>query len=169
VILLLLVVSSAGVDAAQAPVSQAGGAALPKRASDVLDERFKDWRLASIESAGDACLARLAGRSPSFAEADLTGDGTMDYALQIATAEGVRVVALIGRLRDFTLTEVVQPAPASNRILEIRRRGTRFRDVGAAVDDFFGADTITMTECGNSVTAYIWTGAGFRATTITPQ
>jgi hypothetical protein len=168
-ILVLLLIAATSVAFAQAPAGQSGGAALPKRASEVLDKRFKDWRLASVEPGTDSCLKNLAGQSPSFAEADLTGDGTIDYALQIATTDGVLVVALIGRLRDFTVNEVVPAGPASNRVLEIRKRGTRFREPGAAVDDFFGADTITLTECGKATTAYLWTGAEFRATPLIAQ
>lgn len=170
-LLPIFIIACVVVGRAQAPASQPGGAALPKRASETLDKRFTGWRLASVDvAAGDACLTGLNGRSPSFATADLTSDGIADFALQIATADGVRLVALVGRLGgNFTLYEVVSLGPTSNRLLEVRARGTRYRRQGLAVEDFFGADTVLLTECGKSTTAYLWTGAGFRPVALVPS
>lgn len=164
-VMLAALMSAGRVSVAQE--ADTSGVALPKAVRNQLNDRFKGWTLATVENTG-ACAATLNGRSPSFVRADLNGDGTEDVALQIATADGVRIVAVISRLYDdVLLVEVDQVAGAASDVLGFAPRGKKYLRTDLFQVDYFSTDTLTASRCGEGATAYFWTGTGFLKRTIT--
>jgi hypothetical protein len=150
-----------GGHAVTAQEAASPAAAVPKAVLKLLDERWKGWRLATVDNVG-ACAATLNGRSPSFVRADLNGDGTEDVALQIATDDGIRIIAAISRMNDDVELIEVDQVSGAPEVLGFAQRGKKFSPDDLAQFDYFGVDTLTTSRCEKTTTAYFWMGASFR-------
>jgi hypothetical protein len=136
---------------------------VPKAFVQHLESRWKGASVAaratspcspgSETSGADAQRAYLAG--------DFDGDGARDVAAPVKRDDGLHVVAGLRHTYDYTVIDVTEKADASADRFTVRPRGTLYKVPGSDVDYYFGADTIVLTPCGGTPTAYLWTGMGF--------
>jgi hypothetical protein len=138
------------------------GVDLPKNVRKALDDRWKGWQLATIDPQAVSCRPTNAAAPSVVVQGDLDGDGHPDTAFLIKTSQGVRLVAAITRVDDIELVEVDSLGnDSANGVLALEPRGAKFSYPDLAVDDFFPADTLTISRCGQPITAYFWLGLEF--------
>jgi hypothetical protein len=141
---------------------RAASADISKTVRKALDDRWKGWQLATVDPQALSCRPKDAAPPPVVVQGDLDGDGHPDTAFLIKTSQGVRLVAAITRVDDIVLVEVDSlGADAANGVLTLEPRGAKFSYPDLSVDDFFPADTLTISRCGQPTVAYFWLGLEF--------
>ena len=138
------------------------GAEVPKAAQQALAEKFKTWTPAELDQQAAACQT-AAGAAPLAVTADFDNDAKGDLGLAVKTADGIKLVALMRRGKEY---EVFELEPLGNgqssAYLGLVKRGTKFESPLTSTDDFYAADTLSAYRCGAPAIHYIWTGLGFR-------
>jgi len=135
---------------------------LPKNVRKALDDRWKGWQLATVDPQALACRPKDAPPPSVVVKGDLDGDGHPDTAFLIKTSQGVRLVAAITRVDDIYLVEVDSlGSTAADGVLALEPRGAKFSYPDLPVDEFYPADTLTISRCGQPTTAYFWLGLEF--------
>ncbi|HEX5215011.1 MAG TPA: hypothetical protein VFV98_06080, partial [Vicinamibacterales bacterium] len=133
---------------------------LRKAVQKALDKRWKSWTVAPLTCSHDG---QPSGAAPIL-DGDYNSDGAPDAAFVLTTDKGARLVVAINRIEDVDVYEV-DALPADVAVsVNLRRRGTKYFRKDMAVDQYFGADALTVSPCAGSgdTVAYIFTGAGFR-------
>jgi hypothetical protein len=144
------------------------GVAISKPAKRALNQRYKHWQLAAVDPAAGSCAANGAG-AKAFVQGDLDGDGRADVALALKTDQGVRLVVLLARVQDVALFDVDALGDAqSNVFLGMEHRAAPFSKQTGLVREYFSTDSVTTFHCGQVMTAYLWNGAGFLKTPLSP-
>jgi hypothetical protein len=160
-VLTLLTVSATATLATQT-ADKSSRPQLSKLSRSALDGSFKDWELATL----DPRVAECRGASdspPTLVEGDFNADGVQDSAVAIKTPKGVRLVAVFTRLKEGVAVDVDGLGDSvADGYLAVVKRGTSYRNPGDHLDDYFATDTLIVSRCGQSRTAYLWTGVGFR-------
>jgi hypothetical protein len=132
---------------------------LPPLVQRLLDAKYKGWKLATVTPSG--CPDRM-GASPALISADFNSDGFPDWALQIKTTGGVKLIAVMGYLQDFRIYELESSTdPEASRFLTIGHRGTKFTNPQTSLEDYFTNETIVTASCGRDRVAYLWVGFSF--------
>lgn len=165
---IITIGGAATIDGATSRVSdrapaaqQPAGVALPKDIRKAIDDRWHGWELAKLDSQALACRHDASG-SPAVVQGDLDDDGRPDSALLIKTAQGVRLVAALTRVDEVLLFEVDSLGnAASDGFLKLEPQGAKFSTPDGLVEDYFPADTLTVSRCAGPRVAYFWTGLGF--------
>lgn len=165
VLSLTFALLAGGAQGAGPAPSQAGDAAVPKAARKLLDDRWKGWRLASLDPQATSC--HTDSQFAPIVQADLNGDGRVDVAVAVTTAQGVRLAAIFNR-QDASELRDIDALGDTSAVggFGVARRGTRLRRGGSPVDDYFSIDTLIVKPCSGPRTAYFWTGLGFSKQTI---
>jgi hypothetical protein len=99
--------------------------------------------------------------TPAYVTGDFDGDGATDVIAPIRRSDGVHLVAGLLHTYGYAVTEVVPSVAGST--LSVRPRGMRYAIPGSIVDYYFSADTIVVSPCNGTPTAYIWNGTSFQA------
>jgi hypothetical protein len=163
---LLLVFAAACGGPVQVP-GQPADLKLTQATRDALDATFKKWQIATVAPQAVACQN---GSAAPFVRGDLNSDGQPDLALAIKTAEGVHLVAVFERATDSTVVDVDSMGQeAADGAVGIQPRGGSFKNPDDALDDYFTADTLMVTRCGQPRTLYFWSGLGFRKVVLKPS
>ena len=138
---------------------------LPTLVHRLLDRQYKGWQLATVAPAG-GCADRM-GDSPALVSADFNSDGFPDWAMEIKTAAGVKVIAVMGFLQDYRIFELESSADATaSRFLTLGHRGTKFTNPQTSLEDYFTNETIMTASCGSDRVAYLWVGFNFQKATL---
>ncbi len=133
---------------------------LRKAVQKALDKRWKTWKLAPLTCGTDG----QPGAAAANTVGDYNSDGQPDAVFAVTTDKGSFLVVAINRIADVDLYEV-DSLPADGVVsVQLRKRGTKYFRKDLPFDQYFGADALTVTPCGGSgdVTAYLFTGSGFR-------
>ena len=142
------------------------GAEVPREAQTVLSEKWQGWTPAELDPQATSCQP-AGGTAPLAVIADLDSDTKADLALQIKTAEGIKLVALMRRGEEYAVFELDKLGDGqSPTYLGLEKRGTRFPSPLTSTDDFYAADTLATYKCGKPIVHYIWTGLGFKRVEI---
>ena len=120
-----------------------------------IDER---WKGAQVVQAA-ACPQ--GGAASSVVAGDLNGDGRIDLALRVQAADGLHLVVALTRTDDYDLWEITKGVPGGNVQLTVKPRGMRYYRKDSTLDNYFPADTLTVTPCGQPSVAFYWTGNSF--------
>jgi hypothetical protein len=158
--LLLPILSASLLAAAQASNALTPPTALPLPIKKLLDKKYKGWQLAPVAPAG-GCTSRM-GDSPAFVTADFNSDGFTDWGLEIKTATGVKLIAVMAWQEDYRIFELdASPDAAAARFLGVGHRGTKFMNPQTTLEDYFTNDTLLTLSCGRDQVAYLWVGFNF--------
>jgi hypothetical protein len=151
---------------ASVAAQKADGATIPKAARKALDERWKGWQLATIDPQAASCAQD--GHAPSaLIPGDFDGDGRPDVALAVKTRHGVRLAAVLSRENDTIVYDIDSLGDAAANVsVGVEHRGTKFINPRSMLVDYFPADTLTTSRCGQGRTGYFWTGSGFSKWTL---
>jgi hypothetical protein len=140
---------------------QPGDLTLTPATRDALDAKFKKWQIATVDPQSVACQNN--GSAAPFVRGDLNGDGQPDLALAIKTDTGVHLVAIFERSTDSTAVDVDSMGQtAADGGVGIQPRGSSFKNPDDGLEDYFTADTLVVSRCGQPRTLYFWSGLGFR-------
>lgn len=154
--------SGASLTAQQPAAAVPSTIQLPKPSRRLLDDAFKRWQLATVDPRALDCR-RDGENAPVLVTGDLNGDGNPDIAVAVATRNGVRLVAILARVTGGVVVEMGElGATSAAGYLGLEPRGRAFKTIDDPIGDFFAADTVTVSRCGQPRTAYVWTGTGFR-------
>lgn len=133
---------------------------VPLPVRKLLDKKFKGWQLATVAPAG-GCADRM-GDAAALVNADFNSDGFPDWGIQIKTATGVRLLAVMAWQEDFRIFELESSADATaSRYLGVARRGSKFLNPQTTLDDYFTNETLVTNSCGKDQVAYLWVGFNF--------
>ncbi len=169
---LLAALAAAGCGGGSAQVPGASsGLTLTEATRDALDRAFDKWEIAPVDPQSVSCQAQNDGASSSsFVRGDLNSDGLPDLALAVKTPQGVRLVAVFERTIDSLVVDVDSLGQtAADGALGIQPRGSTFKNPGDGLDDYFTAETIAVSRCGQPRTLYFWSGLGFRKVVLAPS
>jgi hypothetical protein len=135
---------------------------LPRAAHEALVKKWKNtWKAAAIEAQATSC--QTGSTASPVVSADFDNDTLPDYAMAVQTPEGVRLVALLARGKDYKLVDIdALGSGESTAFLGIEKRGQKFVDPKSAAEDYFASDTLATYRCGASANVYIWSGSAFR-------
>jgi hypothetical protein len=135
---------------------------LPFAAREELVKKWdKTWKPAAVEAQATSC--RPGEAAPPMVSADFDNDTLKDFALAVQTPEGVRLVALLARGKEFKLVDVDELGKGeATSFLGLEKRGVKFVDPGSAAEDYFSSETLATYRCGSPSRAYIWSGSSFR-------
>jgi hypothetical protein len=135
---------------------------ISKERRAAIDDVFEDWQVAAIDPQSTSCRQNGAP-APALIEGDFNSDGLSDLAVLVKTASGVRLVTVMARVKENNVIDVdAMGDGAAAGILAVAPRGKAYKVAGDKFDDYFTADTLTVTPCGQSTTAYLWNGFAFR-------
>jgi len=144
-------------------VPGAAGLTLPGGVKEALDARWRGWEIVPPPADTTACAKRFDRPPAAIITTDLNGDATEDFAFQITSPEGRRVVAALGRIdHRYEILEVATGTDAS-AVLGVKRRGRSYREQAEGVEYFFNLDTLAFGPCAQPETAYPWNGTAFEA------
>lgn len=156
----LLLFAFASACSTGAPLStnaiQATPAGPPSPFADAVKAQWPGARVATL----DAPCANGTD-APAYVTGDFDGDGATDVIAPIRRSDGVHLVAGLLHTYGYAVTEVVPSIAGST--LSVRPRGMRYAIPGSIVDYYFSADTIVVSPCNGTPTAYIWNGTSFQA------
>jgi len=124
---------------------------LPLAAREELVKKWNNtWKPAAVEAQAASC-------------ADFDNDTLQDFALAVQTPDGVRLVALLARGKEFKLVDVDELGKGeATSFLGLEKRGVKFVDPASAAEDYFSSETLATHRCGSVSRAYIWLGSSFR-------
>ena len=164
------VAAACGRGSAQIP-GASSGLTLTEATRDALDKAFDKWEIAPVDPQSVSCQSQNDGAPPSsFVRGDLNSDGQPDLAVAIKTSTGVRLVAVFERAVDSLVVDVDSLGQtAADGAIGIQARGSTFKNPGDGLDDYFTADTIAVSRCGQPRTLYFWSGLGFRKVVLAPS
>jgi hypothetical protein len=137
---------------------------LPDKAEDALDDRWDTWSVAPLATEATSCAPEAAGAL----SLDVDSDGLEDIVLAVLTPDGVRLVALLRRLRGYDLYDVdaLGEIEADGHLV-VMPRGTAYRNPRTSLDDYVANDTVGVHRCDQEqVELYLW--YGFRFEKIIP-
>jgi hypothetical protein len=156
--LILLVFASACSTGAplSGKATQATPAGPPKPFVDAIQAQWSGARVAALDAPcvnGTETAAHVTG--------DFDGDGATDVAVPVRRSDGVHLVAGLLHTYGYTVMDVAPSIAGST--LAVRPRGMRYATPGSIVDYYFSADTIVVSPCNGTPTAYTWNGTAFQA------
>lgn len=134
----------------------------PKQAAKALDLKYPaGWSLA--EFGGDTSCATRAGASPVRVNDDFNTDGFGDWALEIRTGGGVKLVAVMGWLADFRVYEIESmPGDKATVYVTHAPRGTKYINPVTKSDEYLSHNSLETDSCTGEKAYYLWNGDGFR-------
>jgi hypothetical protein len=150
-----------GGASSRAPLEAPGITAPPSALRDFVADR---WPRGQIAAATAPCVPSA---TPAFVSGDFNGDGLTDIAARVSTPEGAHLVHAIARLGDFAFYAVPLDGDLATGQLGLRKRGEKYLPE-SGVSDYLGADTPTVTPCGQQPTAFFSTGSGIDPRRIGP-
>ena len=162
--LLAIAIVAALLPATPAAQDAAPAIDLRKSVQKALDKRWKAWKLTPLTCRHDG----QPGAAAAIVDGDYNSDGYMDAAFAITTDKGSRLVVALNRIDDVEIYDV-DALPADGGVsVQLRKRGTKYFRKGITVDQYFGADALTVSPCAGSgdIAAYSYTGTGFRREVI---
>ena len=163
--LLVIVLAGACAPLSAQKVSLPSGLTLSEATRDALNETFDKWQIAPIDPQSVAC--RTDASAQSFVRGDLNSDGQPDLALAVKTADGVHLVAVFERATGGLVVDVdTLGQSAAEGTLGLEPRGSSFKNPEDGLEDYFTADTLVISRCGQPQTLYFWNGLGFRKLTL---
>jgi hypothetical protein len=146
---------------------------IPEGLVEFSNRRWPGARVPAPLSSLDAlCAGTPAGVPDGIAAGDLNGDGLTDLVVRVegggagGAGTEAHLVAAVTHIEDFAYYDAAIPSEQRGAALSIRRRGQEFVSA-AGFTDYFSADTPVLS-CGDSVTAYFWTGSGLEPRPIRP-
>lgn len=161
-VLLLLFAIQAACSSQTAPLSaravQPQSDAPPKPFVSTVES---EWKGAKVEPSaiGGSC-----GQSGSaFVTGDFDGDGAPDVVAPVKRSDGIHLVAGLLHTYDYGLVDVTGAAGVDGESLSVRKHGVEYHVPGSQADFYFGEDTVVLTPCGKTPTAYLWDGTKFEA------
>jgi hypothetical protein len=135
---------------------------VPRAAERLLNTKYPGWKPAAFPSTDAACAA-TAGSSPTVVNDDFNTDGFGDWALEIQTADSIKLVIVMGWLADFHAYELESwPGDKVDRYLAKAPRGTRYVNPVTKGNDYLGTNSLVTTSCSGERAFYMWDGDGFR-------
>ncbi len=135
---------------------------VPEGAERLLNTKYPGWKPAAFAST-DASCTTAAGSSPTVVNDDFNTDGFGDWALEIQTADSIKLVIVMGWLADFRAYEIESwPGDKVDRYLARAPRGTRYVNPLTKSPDYLGTNSLVATSCTGERAFYIWDGDGFR-------
>jgi len=145
-------------DRADSPIESG---TLSSDAREALTDLWPNWQEATLDPQVRNCAAGQTDL-PLRLEFDADGDGALDLALAVQTGDGTRLAVILNRALETVVHDVASlGGPAANGFLGIVPRGSRYLNPSTKLDDYFSNPTLTVTRCGEPVSAYRWTGVGF--------
>ena len=135
---------------------------LPLAAREALVKKWNNtWKPAAVEAQAASC--QTGAPAPAMVSADFDNDTLQDFALAVQTPDGVRLVALLARGKEFKLVDVDELGKGeATSFLGLEKRGVKFVDPASAAEDYFSSETLATHRCGSVSRAYIWLGSSFR-------
>ncbi|MEO8483731.1 MAG: hypothetical protein ABI634_16090 [Acidobacteriota bacterium] len=171
-ILVLLAVMQAACSSGgplNATAARIDAAGVPKPFVANVEAQWKNAAVAPRATApcaaAPAASTRSAGSAAqqAFIAGDFDGDGASDVAAPVKRDDGLHLVVGLQHTYDYSVVDVTDKPDASFDRVTVRPRGALYNVPGSDVDYYFGVDTLVVTPCGGSPTAYLWNGAGFEA------
>jgi hypothetical protein len=139
--------------------------------SDALLQLARDkWKSADVVKAtsNPQCQTGTPESADGVVAGDFNGDGTPDLAAQVSTPDGVHLVAAIVRTDQDQLVDIAK-VPESGTQLAVSSKGARYFKPQSQFDFYYGTDTITLADCSQVRTAYVWNGTGFQSMPVAAQ
>ena len=133
---------------------------LPVAAREELAKKWDNtWKPAAVEAQATSCQTGAA--APPIVSADFDNDTLQDFALAVQTPEGVRLVALLARGKEFKLVDIDELGSGeATSFLGLEKRGVKFVDPTNAAEDYFSSETLATHRCGSPSRVYIWLRIG---------
>jgi hypothetical protein len=154
-----LALAGASLHARQSPPSDPE---LSKDHQHALDEAFDKWEAGSVDPQAVACR-RDAGVPAAQTRGDFNNDGQPDVAMLVKAADGVHLTVIFARVTESVAVDVDRlGTAAADGWLTVEPRGSGYLNTADGLEDFFSADTIVVSRCGQPRTAYFWSGLDFR-------
>lgn len=135
---------------------------VPQEAARLLNTKYPGWKPAAFPTSDAACAAK-AGSTPTVVNDDFNTDGFGDWALEIQTADSIKLVIVMGWLSDFRAYELESwPGDKVDKYLAKAPRGTRYVNPLTKSDDYLGTNSLVAISCSGERAFYMWDGDGFR-------
>ena len=131
-----------------------------------LFQNLGDWKFRSTAEAAHFDAGRFYNHGVEAGDFD--GDGFKDVVAPVKRDDGLHLVAGLHHTYEYTVVDVTGRTDAAVDRFTVRPRGTRYEVPDSDVDYYFGADTIVLTPCGGTPTAFLWNGTGFDPQPLAP-